>query len=47
VKVVAGKEHECPILYQMIEQFVEFHGKGIIRKLLMDRGFLDGPNIGR
>jgi len=47
VKVVAGKEHECPILYQMIEQFVEFHGKGIIRKLLIDRGFLDGPNIGR
>ena len=47
VKVVAGREHECPILYQMIEQFVEFHGKGIIRKLLIDRGFLDGPNIGR
>jgi hypothetical protein len=47
VKVVAGREHECPILYHLIEQFVEFHGKGIIQKLLIDRGFLDGPSIGR
>jgi hypothetical protein len=31
----------------MAEQFVEFHGKGIIKKLIVDRGFLDGPNIGR
>jgi hypothetical protein len=31
----------------MVEQFVEFHGKGIIKKLILDRGFLDGPNIGR
>ncbi|MDP3955125.1 MAG: transposase, partial [bacterium] len=29
------------------EQFVQFHGKGIIKKLILDRGFLDGPNIGR
>jgi len=45
VKVVAGREHECPLLYRMVEQFVEFHGKGIIKKLILDRGFLDGPNI--
>ena len=47
VKVVPGKDHESPILYQMIEQFVEYHGKGIIKKLLLDRGFLDGSQIGR
>ncbi len=47
VKVVAGRDHECPLLYRMVEQFVEFHGKGIIQKLILDRGFLDGPNIGR
>jgi hypothetical protein len=47
VKVVAGKEHESPLLYQMIEQFVEYHGKGVIKKVLLDRGFLDGPHIGR
>ncbi|HEY4711368.1 MAG TPA: transposase [Dehalococcoidia bacterium] len=47
VKVATGRDHECPLLYQMVEQFVEFHGKGIIKKLILDRGFLDGPNIGR
>ncbi|MDD5704133.1 MAG: transposase [Dehalococcoidales bacterium] len=47
VKVVSGKEHEAPILYQMIEEFIQYHGKGIIKKLLLDRGFLDGPQIGR
>jgi hypothetical protein len=47
VKVVPGKEHEAPILYQMIEEFIQYHGKGIIKKLLLDRGFLDGPQIGR
>ncbi|HEY4712568.1 MAG TPA: transposase [Dehalococcoidia bacterium] len=47
VKVATGRDHECPLLYRMVEQFVEFHGKGIIKKLILDRGFLDGPNIGR
>ena len=47
VKVVPGKDHEAPILYRMIEEFIEYHGKGIIKKLLLDRGFLDGPQIGR
>lgn len=47
VIVTAGKNHECPILYRMVEQFVEFHGKGTIKELILDRGFLDGQNIGR
>jgi hypothetical protein len=47
VKVVPGKDHEAPILYRMIEEFIQYHGKGIIKKLLLDRGFLDGPQIGR
>lgn len=47
VAVVAGKDHECPLLYRMVEQFVQFHGQGIIKLLILDRGFLDGPNIGR
>ncbi|MDX1401747.1 MAG: transposase [Kiloniellales bacterium] len=45
--VTAGKEHESPILYQLLEQFVEFHGRGVIKRLILDRGFLDGPHIGR
>lgn len=47
IVVTAGKDHECPILYDMVEQFVGFHGKGTLKKLILDRGFLDGPNIGR
>jgi len=47
LKVVAGKDHESPLLYRLVEQFGEFHGKGIIKKLILDRGFLDGPHIGR
>ena len=47
LEVVAGKDHESPLLYHMVEQFVEFHGKGILKKLILDRGFLDGPNMGR
>ncbi len=47
LEVVAGKDHESPILYRLVEQFVGFNGKGVIKKLILDRGFLDGPNIGR
>ena len=47
IVITAGKDHECPILYDMVEKFVGFHGKGTLRKLILDRGFLDGPNIGR
>lgn len=47
IVVTAGKDHEGPILYDMVEQFVGFHGKGTLKKLILDRGFLDGPHIGR
>lgn len=47
IVVTAGKDHECPLLYDMVEKFVKFHGKGTLKKLILDRGFLDGPNIGR
>jgi hypothetical protein len=45
VKVVSGKDHECPILYELVNQFVEAVGKGVIKKLILDRGFLDGKEI--
>jgi len=47
VTLTAGKNHENPLLYQLVEQFITYHGKGIIKKLILDRGFLDGFNIGR
>ncbi|MGH7771223.1 MAG: transposase [Candidatus Binatia bacterium] len=47
VQVTAGKDHENPILYRLVEQFVEFHGKKVMKRLILDRGFLDGSSIGR
>lgn len=47
LEVVAGKNHESPVLYRMVEQFVGFHGKGVMKKLILDRGFLDGSELGR
>jgi len=45
--VVPGNAHECPVLYQLVEQFVREVGKGVIKLLILDRGFIDGKNISR
>jgi len=45
VKVISGKDHECPVLYDLIKQFVEVVGKGVMKRLIVDRGFLDGEAI--
>ncbi len=47
VKVVAGNEHECPVLYALVEHFVQTVGKGVMKRLILDRGFLDGKAISR
>ena len=47
LEVTSGKDHECPILYRLVEQFVAIHGKGVMKRLILDRGFLDGAAIGR
>lgn len=47
LKVTAGKDHENPILYGLVEQFIEVHGRGVLKRLIVDRGFLDGAQIGR
>lgn len=44
--VVAGNVHEDPILYELVEQFVRRVGPGVMKKLILDRGFIDGPRIG-
>jgi hypothetical protein len=31
VKMVSGKDHECPVLYELVKQFVEMVGKGVIK----------------
>ncbi len=45
--VVPGNAHECPVLYQLVEQFVKQVGKGVLKLLILDRGFIDGKNITR
>lgn len=45
--VLPGNTHECPVLYDMVEQLVNQVGKGVIKLLILDRGFIDGKNITR
>lgn len=47
LRVVSGKDHECPILYDMVEEFIQSVGPGVIKRLIVDRGFLDGAAISR
>ena len=46
VAVVPGNAHEGPILYGLVEGLVRQVGAGVIKKLILDRGFVDGPQIG-
>jgi hypothetical protein len=45
LKVISGKDHESPVLYELVEQFVQAVGVGVIKRLILDRGFLDGEAI--
>jgi hypothetical protein len=45
--VVPGNAHECPVLYKLVEQFVQAVGQGVLKRLILDRGFVDGKNITR
>ena len=45
LKVLPGNAHESPVLYELVRQFVETVGKGVMKRLILDRGFLDGTSI--
>jgi len=45
VRVVKGNDHECSLLFALVEEFVEAVGKGVMKRLILDRGFLDGEAI--
>lgn len=47
LRVLPGNAHECPVLWEMVEQFVSVMGRGVIKELILDRGFLDGEAIAR
>lgn len=45
VAVVPGNAHESPVLYELVEGFVRQVGPGVMKQLLLDRGFVDGPRM--
>jgi len=46
MRLGSGKAHECPILYELVEQFLQVVGRGVMKWLIVDRGFLDGKRMG-
>jgi Transposase DDE domain len=46
LRLTAGKDNECPVLYELVDEFVQCHGRGLMKRLILDRGFLDGEKIG-
>jgi len=47
LSVVAGNKSETPILWGLVDAFVEAVGRGVMKRLILDRGFIDGEQIGR
>jgi hypothetical protein len=47
LSVVAGNKHEGPVLWGLVDGFVEAVGVGVMKRLILDRGFIDGEQIGR
>ncbi len=45
VKVISGKDPESPVLYELVKQFVDAVGPGVMKRLILDRGFIDGEAI--
>jgi len=46
-RVVPGRRHECPILYELVDEVVRAVGRDVIQVLILDRGFIDGAQMGR
>jgi len=46
VRIISGKAHESPVLYEMVRHCVRTTGKGVFKRLILDRGFIDGESIG-
>jgi hypothetical protein len=45
-RVVPGRRHECPILYELVEEVVRAVHTGFIKVLIVDRGLIDGERMG-
>lgn len=44
-RLLPGNAHECPVFYELVDHSVAALGPGVIRRLLLDRGFVDGARI--
>lgn len=42
VRVISGKENPLATMYELIEGFVREAGFGVMKKVILDRGFIDG-----
>ena len=45
LRVVPGNAHECPVFYSLLDEFVLAVGPTVVKRLILDRGFLDGERI--
>lgn len=46
IRIVPGNANECPVLYDLVDEFVAAVGPGVLLRLILDRGFIDGAKIG-
>jgi hypothetical protein len=44
-RVMNGRESETPQLRGLVDGFVQAMGKGVMKVLIHDRGFIDGPTV--
>ena len=47
VRVLREKESEATALWPLLNTFLDTVGSGVMKVLLVDRGFINGPEIGR
>jgi hypothetical protein len=47
LRVLRANQAEGPVLWNLLDTWVEAVGQGVMKVLIVDRGFIDGPRIGR
>jgi hypothetical protein len=47
LRVLRANQAEGPALWELLETFLEAVGRGVMKVLVVDRGFIDGPQIGQ
>ena len=47
LRVLRADQAEAPALWELLETFLGAVGQGVMKVLIVDRGFIDGPRIGQ